>query len=156
MTDRVVNQLLTQLDGVEDREGVAIVAASSRPDMLDPALLRPGRLDKCLHCPLPNEVCESTFDARSFTHQIPIIHYVIVSQTERREIFTVLCNSQNVDSTELDLEELARVSDGFTGADINAAIIQARLAAYEKAVAIATVSIAEFEYPSGGTKSELQ
>lgn len=56
MTDRVVNQLLTQLDGVEDREGVAIVAASSRPDMLDPALLRPGRLDKCLHCPLPNEV----------------------------------------------------------------------------------------------------
>jgi len=56
VTDRVVNQLLTQLDGVEDREGVAIVAASSRPDLLDPALLRPGRLDKCLHCPLPNEV----------------------------------------------------------------------------------------------------
>lgn len=56
VTDRVVNQLLTQLDGVEDREGVAIVAASSRPDMLDPALLRPGRLDKCLHCPLPAEV----------------------------------------------------------------------------------------------------
>lgn len=56
VTDRVVNQLLTQLDGVEDREGVAVVAASSRPDLLDPALLRPGRLDKCLHCPLPNEV----------------------------------------------------------------------------------------------------
>ncbi|EFN77746.1 Peroxisome biogenesis factor 1 [Harpegnathos saltator] len=113
VTDRVVNQLLTQLDGVEDREGVAIVAASSRPDMLDPALLRPGRLDKCLHCPLPNE-------------------------TERREIFTELCKSQNVDSATLDLEELARLSDGFTGADINAAIIQARLAAYENAVATAT------------------
>lgn len=65
VTDRVVNQLLTQLDGVEDREGVAIVAASSRPDMLDPALLRPGRLDKCLHCPLPNEV-NLRFDNRSF------------------------------------------------------------------------------------------
>jgi peroxin-1 len=51
-----VNQLLTQLDGVEDREEVAIVAASSRPDLLDPAILRPGRLDKYLHCPLPNEV----------------------------------------------------------------------------------------------------
>ncbi|XP_032677988.1 peroxisome biogenesis protein 1 isoform X2 [Odontomachus brunneus] len=111
VTDRVVNQLLTQLDGVEDREGVAIVAASSRPDMLDPALLRPGRLDKCLHCPLPNEM-------------------------ERREIFAVLCDSQNIDSAKLDLDELARLSDGFTGADINAAIIQARLAAYENAVAV--------------------
>ncbi|XP_014481800.1 PREDICTED: peroxisome biogenesis factor 1 isoform X2 [Dinoponera quadriceps] len=113
VTDRVVNQLLTQLDGVEDREGVAIVAASSRPDMLDPALLRPGRLDKCLHCPLPNE-------------------------EERREIFMTLCNSQNVDSAKLDLEELTRLSDGFTGADINATIIQARLAAYENAVATST------------------
>lgn len=56
VTDRVVNQLLTQLDGIEDREGVAVVAASSRPDLLDPALLRPGRLDKCLHCPLPDAV----------------------------------------------------------------------------------------------------
>lgn len=43
------------MDGVEDREGVAVVAASSRPDLLDPALLRPGRLDKALYCPLPNE-----------------------------------------------------------------------------------------------------
>lgn len=55
VTDRVVNQLLTQMDGVEDREGVAVVAASSRPDLLDPALLRPGRLDKVLYCPLPDE-----------------------------------------------------------------------------------------------------
>lgn len=52
-----MNQLLTQMDGVEDREGVAVVAASSRPDLLDPALLRPGRLDKALYCPLPNIVC---------------------------------------------------------------------------------------------------
>ena len=56
VTDRVVNQLLTHLDGIEGREGVAVVAASSRPDLLDPALLRPGRLDKALLCPLPDEV----------------------------------------------------------------------------------------------------
>lgn len=55
----MVNQLLTQMDGIEDREGVAVVAASSRPDLLDPALLRPGRLDKALYCPLPDEVCSS-------------------------------------------------------------------------------------------------
>ncbi|XP_012541576.1 peroxisome biogenesis protein 1 [Monomorium pharaonis] len=105
-TDRVVNQLLTQLDGVEDREGVAVVAASSRPDLLDPALLRPGRLDKCLHCPLPNEL-------------------------EREEIFKVLCNSQNIDVSELNLKVLVQLSDGFTGADINAAITLARLSAFE-------------------------
>ena len=56
VTDRVVNQLLTHLDGIEGREGVAVVAATSRPDLLDPALLRPGRLDKLLLCPLPNQV----------------------------------------------------------------------------------------------------
>lgn len=61
VTDRVVNQLLTQLDGIEDRKGVAVVAASSRPDLLDPALLRPGRIDKLLYCPLPNKV-KCTFD----------------------------------------------------------------------------------------------
>ena len=55
VTDRVVNQLLTQLDGVEGREGIVVLAATSRPDLVDPALLRPGRLGKRLFCPLPNE-----------------------------------------------------------------------------------------------------
>ena len=53
VTDRVVNQLLTFLDGVETRGGVFVLAASSRPDLLDPALLRPGRLDKALLCGFP-------------------------------------------------------------------------------------------------------
>lgn len=56
VTDRVVNQLLTQLDGVEGLEGVFILAATSRPGLIDPALLRPGRLDKCVYCPMPNQV----------------------------------------------------------------------------------------------------
>jgi SpoVK/Ycf46/Vps4 family AAA+-type ATPase len=50
VTDRVVNQLLTFLDGVEGLVGVYVLAATSRPDMIDPALLRPGRLDKQLYC----------------------------------------------------------------------------------------------------------
>ncbi|EQC37306.1 hypothetical protein SDRG_05527 [Saprolegnia diclina VS20] len=53
VTDRVVNQLLTFLDGVESRLGVYVLAATSRPDMIDPALLRPGRLDKSLYCGFP-------------------------------------------------------------------------------------------------------
>ncbi|GLE05807.1 hypothetical protein PINS_up014988 [Pythium insidiosum] len=53
VTDRLVNQLLTFLDGVESRKGVYVLAATSRPDMIDPALLRPGRLDKSLYCGFP-------------------------------------------------------------------------------------------------------
>lgn len=50
VTDRVVNQLLTELDGVEALEGVAVLAATSRPDLVDPALLRPGRLGEARTC----------------------------------------------------------------------------------------------------------
>ena len=57
VTDRVVNQLLTQLDGVEALQGVYVLAASSRPDLIDPALLRPGRIDRNLFCAMPEEVC---------------------------------------------------------------------------------------------------
>ncbi|CBZ30461.1 peroxisome biosynthesis protein-like protein [Leishmania mexicana MHOM/GT/2001/U1103] len=55
VTDRVVNQLLCYLDGVEGRKDVFVVAASSRPDLIDAALLRPGRLDKAVVCPVPSE-----------------------------------------------------------------------------------------------------
>lgn len=50
---RVVNQLLTEMDGVEDRQGVYILAATNRPDIIDPAILRPGRLDTILYVGLP-------------------------------------------------------------------------------------------------------
>lgn len=51
--ERVVNQMLTEMDGLEGRRGVFVVAATNRPDMLDPAMMRPGRLDKLLYVPLP-------------------------------------------------------------------------------------------------------
>lgn len=53
-TERVVNQLLTEMDGLEDRKQVFIVAATNRPDIIDPAMLRPGRLDKLLYVNLPD------------------------------------------------------------------------------------------------------
>ncbi len=49
-----MNQLLTEMDGVEGRQGVFIMAATNRPDILDPAILRPGRLDKILFVDLPS------------------------------------------------------------------------------------------------------
>ena len=54
MTDRVVNQMLTQMDGAEGLDGVYVLAATSRPDLIDSALLRPGRLDKSVICDMPN------------------------------------------------------------------------------------------------------
>ncbi len=50
---RIVNQLLTEMDGMEGRQGVFVMAASNRPDIIDPAVLRPGRLDKILFVNLP-------------------------------------------------------------------------------------------------------
>lgn len=54
-SDRVVNQLLTEMDGLEDRKGVFVIAGTNRPDIIDPAMLRPGRLDKLLYVPLPSK-----------------------------------------------------------------------------------------------------
>jgi len=54
VTDRIVNQFLCYLDGVEGRDGVFVMAATSRPDLVDVALLRPGRIDKSIYCPFPD------------------------------------------------------------------------------------------------------
>lgn len=54
MTERVISQLLTELDGLEELRGVVVIAASNRPDIVDPALIRPGRFDRLLYVPLPD------------------------------------------------------------------------------------------------------
>ncbi|CAE8618411.1 unnamed protein product [Polarella glacialis] len=56
VTDRVVNQMLCYLDGVEDRGRVFVIAATGRPDMVDPALMRPGRFDRILYCGIPSDL----------------------------------------------------------------------------------------------------
>jgi peroxin-1 len=56
VTDRIVNQFLCYLDGVSSTEGVFIIAASSRPDLIDPALLRPGRIDRHVYLEYPNDI----------------------------------------------------------------------------------------------------
>ena len=56
VSERVVNQLLTELDGLTERKQIFVIAATNRPDIIDPAMLRPGRLDKLLYCQLPNAI----------------------------------------------------------------------------------------------------
>ncbi|XP_041531291.1 peroxisome biogenesis factor 1 isoform X5 [Microtus oregoni] len=105
VTDRVVNQLLTQLDGVEGLQGVYVLAATSRPDLIDPALLRPGRLDKCVFCPPPD-------------------------QGSRLEILKVLSDSLPL-ADDVDLQHVALVTESFTGADLKALLYNAQLEALQ-------------------------
>ncbi|XP_052784085.1 peroxisomal ATPase PEX1-like [Mya arenaria] len=103
VTDRVVNQLLTQLDGVEGLNGVYVLAATSRPDLIDPALLRPGRLDKCLHCQMPN-------------------------QKERLKILEALARKISL-APDVDLNFFAEHCKDFTGADFKALLYNGQLEA---------------------------
>lgn len=108
VTDRVVNQLLTQMDGAEGLSGVYVLAATSRPDLIDPALLRPGRLDKSLLCDMPS--VEDRHDIlKALLHKVRL--------------------SEDLVESEESLLEIARRTEGFSGADIQALVSNAQLEA---------------------------
>lgn len=90
--DRVLNQLLTEMDGMNSKKTVFIIGATNRPDIIDPALMRPGRLDQLIYIPLPDEA-------------------------SRRQIFKA-CLRKSPVSPDVDLDLLSRVTNGFSGADI--------------------------------------
>ncbi len=95
-SEKVVNQLLTELDGVEELENVIVIAATNRRDLIDPALLRPGRIDAQVELPMPDE-------------------------ETRKEIFKVHMKDMPVEKG-ISVEEMAKRSDGYTGADIEAVV----------------------------------
>jgi peroxin-1 len=109
VTDRVVNQLLTQMDGAEGLSGVYVLAATSRPDLIDPALLRPGRLDKSLICDLPN--LEDRID---------------ILRALRKKL---KLSEEAQDGPESGLAEIARRTEGYSGADLQALVYNAHLEA---------------------------
>ena len=90
--DRVLNQLLTEMDGMSAKKTVFIIGATNRPDIIDPALLRPGRLDQLIYIPLPDE-------------------------DSRHQIFKA-CLRKSPVSKDVDLRALAKYTQGFSGADI--------------------------------------
>ena len=92
VTERIVSQLLTELDGIEEMKGITVIAATNRLDMIDPALLRPGRFGRLLFVGLPD------FEARK---NILKIH-----------------NKGRPLSTDVSFEDLAKESEGYTGADL--------------------------------------
>lgn len=97
MTDRIVNQFLCYLDGVEGRDGVFVMAATSRPDLVDVALLRPGRIDKSVLCGFP-------------------------SVGDRAEIISVYLRKFNFKGRPEFATELANRTETFTSADLKGLI----------------------------------
>ncbi len=92
VTERVISQILTELDGLEDLHNVTVIAATNRLDIIDPALLRPGRFDRLVYIPVPD-------------------------LEARKKIFEIHTRDKPV-AKDVDLDVLARDSEGFTGADI--------------------------------------
>lgn len=101
--EQTLNQLLVEMDGFESNEGVIIVAATNRPDVLDPALLRPGRFDRQVVVPVPDV-------------------------GGRKKILEIYCNRAKM-ATEVDLAVVARGTPGFTGADLENLVNEAALLA---------------------------
>jgi transitional endoplasmic reticulum ATPase len=108
VTERVVSQLLTELDGIEGLEGVKVIAASNRPDLIDKALLRPGRLDRILEVPVPDSEA-------------------------RKEIFRIHTSDKPINE-DVDLDELADRTENYTGSDIAAICREASMQAMRKGV----------------------
>jgi transitional endoplasmic reticulum ATPase len=103
VTERVVSQLLTELDGLEELKDVVVVGATNRPDMVDVALLRPGRLDRLVYIPPPNT-------------------------SSRAQIFKIHLEGKPV-ADDVDIEQLAKETDGYVGADIEAICREAAMLA---------------------------
>ncbi|XP_041033267.1 transitional endoplasmic reticulum ATPase-like isoform X1 [Carcharodon carcharias] len=91
-SDRVINQILTEMDGMSDKKNVFIVGATNRPDIIDPAILRPGRLDQLIYIPLPDEKSRTSI-LKANLRKSPIAKTV-------------------------DLAYLAKITHGFSGADL--------------------------------------
>ena len=121
VSERVVNQLLTEMDGLEDRKQVFVVAATNRPDIIDPAMLRPGRLDKLLYIPLPDK-------------------------NGRVAILNAHCKKAPIDSA-INLEIIAGDSraDNFSGADISALVREASLEALRQSQHLQRAEIARLK-----------
>lgn len=110
VTDRIVNQLLTQMDGVEGLDGVYVLAATSRPDLIDSALLRPGRIDKSVLCNIPDH-------------------------NDRLDILQTITSTGQMNlEPNTDLRPIATQTTGYSGADLHGLCYNAYLKSVHRAL----------------------
>jgi len=128
--DSIVNQLLVEMDGIENRKGIIIIASTNRPDIVDPALLRPGRFDRLLYVTAPD------FEARL-------------------KIFKVHTKDMPLDE-EVSLKRFAQITEGYSGADLENVCREAGMEAIrEKMEDLKTIKIKHFEVALSKIKSTL-
>jgi transitional endoplasmic reticulum ATPase len=108
VTERVLSQFLAELDGIEELKGVLVLGATNRPDMLDPAVLRPGRFDETVEIPIPDE-------------------------KDRREILKVHLRNKPI-TEEVSPDDIAAKTEGYTGAELSAVCARAAQRAIRRVV----------------------
>ncbi|MCK4521811.1 MAG: AAA family ATPase, partial [Nanoarchaeota archaeon] len=118
VTESVVNQILTEMDGLESLNDVVVLAATNRPDMIDSALLRPGRFDRLILTPIPDK-------------------------KTREEIFNV--HTKGMPLKDVDIKKLAEKSEGYAGSDIEALCREAAINALRKDPKANTITTKNFE-----------
>jgi len=119
VTERVISQLLTEMDGIITLEDVVVVAATNRPDIVDPAILRPGRYDRLIYVPEPD-------------------------QKARLEIFKIYTKDMPL-TKDVDLSQLATMTKNYSGADIEALCREAALNALRRDIKAKEVSLNDFK-----------
>jgi len=119
VTERVISQLLTEMDGVMTLEDVVIIAASNRPDIVDPAVLRPGRFDRLIYVPEPDEKARLEI-FKIYTKDMPLVK-------------------------DIDLAELASKTKSYSGADIDAVCREAAMNALRQDINSKEVALADFQ-----------
>lgn len=118
VTERMVNQLLSEMDGISNLKEVVVIASTNRIDIIDPALLRPGRFDKLLEVPMPEE--RSRFDIlKVHTKAMPL-------------------------ATDVDLKELAKATNAYSGADLEALCREAGMMALRENLEAKSVTMGHF------------
>ncbi len=119
VTERIVNTLLAEMDGLEELHDVVVIGATNRPDILDPALLRPGRFDRLVLTPQPDEA-------------------------SRLEIFKIHVKDMPL-AKDIKLEELAKRTDGYSGSDLEAVCREAAMLALREDIKTKEVKKKFFE-----------
>ncbi|MBP7148836.1 MAG: CDC48 family AAA ATPase [Acidobacteria bacterium] len=129
VTERVVNTILAEMDGLEELTGVVVIGATNQPGLIDPALLRPGRLDEMVYVPVPEEAGRLRI-LQIHTRRMPM-------------------------ASDVDLEDLARRTQNFTGADLEDLVRRAGLEALRASLNASEVPRGAFERALAETRASV-
>jgi transitional endoplasmic reticulum ATPase len=129
VTERVLNQILAEMDGLEDLHDILVIGATNRPDMLDSAILRPGRFDKILLVNAPNEIGRENI-LKIHTGKMPLLENKKILDDEKRKIL---------------LKDLSKKLEGYTGADIESLVREAAMLSLRESIDSKGVSKKHFE-----------